>query len=401
MKGLDFAKKLFVCFTVIGLTLVFYSYSSADLSDGLVAYYPFNGNANDESGNGNDGTVNGATLTQDRFGNENSAYSFDGVDDYIDIGNNSTLKPQLPVTISLWVNLNENSTDDFLFSNNFTNDSYSGVFISVANDLGTVGIHFGDGGYPSPQNRRTKWGTSIIEVGEWYHIAGVLRSFSDMDIYINATNDGGNYEGYASSLEYDSNSGNIGRMDQSSFNPPVYSYSTIDDIRFYNRALSEDEIESLYTGELPCADNDGDGYYVEEGCGTEIDCNDDDYTINPGIDRDLYGDGVDDDCDGEIDEDAPFCNVVSVTPDDLFIGFGLLPRFRLVRIVGGGVDFDNEGDVLFSSDNVLVIGSRATSDSEISALIFITPRADTGRFDVSVGDCIGKRVIDLSKWWWN
>jgi len=51
----------------------------AGINDGLVAYYPFNGNANDESGNGNNGTVNGATLTSDRFGNANSAYSFDGV----------------------------------------------------------------------------------------------------------------------------------------------------------------------------------------------------------------------------------------------------------------------------------------------------------------------------------
>ena len=50
----------------------------ADLNNGLVAYYPFDGNANDESGNGNDGTVNGATLTEDRFGNAESAYNFDG-----------------------------------------------------------------------------------------------------------------------------------------------------------------------------------------------------------------------------------------------------------------------------------------------------------------------------------
>ena len=54
-------------------------------TDGLVGYYPFNGNANDESTNSNDGTVNGATLTTDRFGNVNSAYSFDGVDDNISI----------------------------------------------------------------------------------------------------------------------------------------------------------------------------------------------------------------------------------------------------------------------------------------------------------------------------
>jgi hypothetical protein len=47
-------------------------------SNGLVGYWGFNGNANDQSGNGNNGTVNGATLTSDRFGNNNSAYSFDG-----------------------------------------------------------------------------------------------------------------------------------------------------------------------------------------------------------------------------------------------------------------------------------------------------------------------------------
>jgi len=49
----------------------------------LVAYYPLNGNANDESGNGYDGIIFGATLTTDRAGNSNGAYSFDGVDDYI------------------------------------------------------------------------------------------------------------------------------------------------------------------------------------------------------------------------------------------------------------------------------------------------------------------------------
>ena len=56
-------------------------------TNGLVGWWPFNGNANDESGNGNNGTVNGATLTADRFGNANSAYSFDGVDDYINCVN--------------------------------------------------------------------------------------------------------------------------------------------------------------------------------------------------------------------------------------------------------------------------------------------------------------------------
>ena len=56
-------------------------------ANGLVGWWPFNGNANDESGNGNHGTVNGATLTADRFGNANMAYGFDGVDDFINLSN--------------------------------------------------------------------------------------------------------------------------------------------------------------------------------------------------------------------------------------------------------------------------------------------------------------------------
>ena len=52
-------------------------------TNGLVGWWPFNGNANDESGNGNHGTVNGATLAADRNGNAGKAYSFDGVNDGI------------------------------------------------------------------------------------------------------------------------------------------------------------------------------------------------------------------------------------------------------------------------------------------------------------------------------
>ncbi|MBL8027669.1 MAG: immunoglobulin domain-containing protein, partial [Fibrobacteres bacterium] len=67
---------------------------------GLVAYYPFTGNANDVSGNGYNGTVSGATLSSDRFGNSNSAYKFNG-SNYIDIGN-SVLATNSDFSISLW-----------------------------------------------------------------------------------------------------------------------------------------------------------------------------------------------------------------------------------------------------------------------------------------------------------
>ena len=72
-------------------------------TNGLVGWWGFNGNANDESGNGNNGTVNGATLTTDRFGNPNSAYDFDGVDDFINIGDVTTIENIGSMTWSAWV----------------------------------------------------------------------------------------------------------------------------------------------------------------------------------------------------------------------------------------------------------------------------------------------------------
>ena len=74
-------KLLFCC-----LVLVFISttHVSAGINDGLVAYYPFSGNADDASGYGNHATVYGATLIEDSSGNPNSAYSLDGIADYIE-----------------------------------------------------------------------------------------------------------------------------------------------------------------------------------------------------------------------------------------------------------------------------------------------------------------------------
>ena len=71
-------------------------------TEGLVAYYPFNGNANDQSGNGNNGTVTGATLTNDRFGNSNSAYQFDGVDDRVVITSNNLPSGNSARSVSAW-----------------------------------------------------------------------------------------------------------------------------------------------------------------------------------------------------------------------------------------------------------------------------------------------------------
>ena len=70
----------------------------------VVAWYPFNGNANDESGNVYHGSVNGATLTTDRFGNENSAYLFNGLNDNIIIDSSFFNIGWDEYSVSCWVN---------------------------------------------------------------------------------------------------------------------------------------------------------------------------------------------------------------------------------------------------------------------------------------------------------
>ena len=94
------------------------SYSSSsnngqlqELYNGLVGYWPFNGNANDESGNGNDGIINGAILTTARNGNPNEAFNFSGQSGVespsIKVLDNSSLNfpTQGQFSLSVWMNL--------------------------------------------------------------------------------------------------------------------------------------------------------------------------------------------------------------------------------------------------------------------------------------------------------
>ena len=75
----------FLLWSTLLATFVIFANGQSNLQSGLVAWYPFDGNASDMSGNGNHGTVNGATLGTDRHGQIGKAYHFDGVDDYIEV----------------------------------------------------------------------------------------------------------------------------------------------------------------------------------------------------------------------------------------------------------------------------------------------------------------------------
>ncbi len=107
----------------------------ADLSEGLVAYYPFNGNANDESGNGFDGIVRGATPVEDRFGNIDSAYYFNGNGndaDGIELPSTS-INGLTHITSSVWIQNHDTEEQAILNARNQASDNQ--YIIHIGNEL--------------------------------------------------------------------------------------------------------------------------------------------------------------------------------------------------------------------------------------------------------------------------
>jgi hypothetical protein len=72
-------------------------------TDGLIGYWPFNGNAQDQSPFANHGKVDGATLTTDRCEKRNSAYEFNGIDNLIEVANSQSLSNAESITMSAWI----------------------------------------------------------------------------------------------------------------------------------------------------------------------------------------------------------------------------------------------------------------------------------------------------------
>ena len=213
-------------------------------TNGLVAYYPFNGNANDESGNGNNGTVNGATLTTDRFGKANSAYSFNGTNNSITLplNLNGALLNATKFSFSAFINAKK---DGALFSNwkayPLTNPfgvliGISGKKLSSSNITGT-GIGSKD----------------TIPMNKWVHVATVfdgsqIGSLKRMKLFINGvqvSTDSAAYAAISDNLGNTATNTEIGRW-YSQFGFIGYFGGLIDDMRIYNRALSNSEITSLY-----------------------------------------------------------------------------------------------------------------------------------------------------------
>jgi hypothetical protein len=204
-------------------------------TNGLVGWWPFNGNANDVSGNGNNGTVNGATLTTDRFGNSNSAYSFDGNTNCI--ATSSQICSDLntnEVTVSMWSYSNVIQAQS-LFEEIPNNPNYR---INAHINYTQLGATFWDYGNLSSGGRITGIDNSS-QLNQWDHyIFTASMANNSMKVYKNGTIIlQGNYTSGYSSIGDISFGGN-----------PSYFAGKIDDIGIWNRALNQQEITALYNG---------------------------------------------------------------------------------------------------------------------------------------------------------
>jgi uncharacterized protein (TIGR02145 family) len=209
-------------------------------TNGLVGYWGFNGNANDQSGNGNNGTVNGATLTTDRNGNANSAYSFDGVGNYINIANNVLPTTSTSLTISLWFLSSDN--DGHLISDRSGAGNTSKYSISTGGTVIGSGCENGNCAGSCGQ-----YLTTIAPSGTTWNNAVLVKDLSSnvCKIYLNGvlagTRNNFCYTNFSSPTA-------IGRGN--SYYAPFadgYVNGKIDDVGIWNRALTEAEITQLYT----------------------------------------------------------------------------------------------------------------------------------------------------------
>ena len=209
------------------------------LTNGLVAFYPFNGNFNDESGNGNHGTPNNVGFAVDRFGRTNRAVSFAGnSSSFVKVtSTNLDLPPDF--TVSVWINYTagagtegpriistsgyEITTDSVFVTNrhiNFDNTLASGSgFTSVSSSNGIV-------------------------AGVWSHVVAV-RVGNELRLYIN-----GNLAGSVSTSQPpDYSRGFVPEIGGNSGNDSDNYAGLIDDLRIYNRALPANEVAQLYVVE--------------------------------------------------------------------------------------------------------------------------------------------------------
>jgi hypothetical protein len=208
---------------------------SSFLTNGLVAYYPFAGNADDVSGR-NDGTVHGAVLTTDRLGDTNAAYAFTATaSPYIEM--QGPLPEANSATFSVWVTPPGPGSQRYVFFENDGGPGSQGFYLAFnTSNLLLWGTK--DGSFVGTPDQPS-------DTSQWYQIVGVANATNrQMSLWVNAklmasgAFNGGATAGHTYHFE-------IGRR-ADPFVSDTFYQGKIDDFRFYNRALTDGEVAALY-----------------------------------------------------------------------------------------------------------------------------------------------------------
>ena len=222
-------KKLTILIAILITTISFAQVPNYVPANGLVGWWPFNGNANDESGNGNNGTVNGATLTADRNGVATQAYSFDGIDDFISILRNY----QGSFTTSIWFNSNGNSQYKPLI------DAFD-----VNWEIQIINSFLAYVSFDNSSNYQVFNSSVLITNNNWNNLICTFNS-NTLIFYLNGTQID---QFTVNSLPI--NSGNY-FLGASLTGSDQYFEGQLDDIGIWDRALTDCEIQNLYTSTNP------------------------------------------------------------------------------------------------------------------------------------------------------
>ncbi|WP_264552715.1 LamG-like jellyroll fold domain-containing protein [Flavobacterium sp. N2038] len=236
--------KLLLLFSLISLSGFAQTIPSYVPTNGLIAYYPFDNNANDVSGNQNNGTVNGAILTEDRNAKPNSAYSFNGINNYIDAIVTNIPKNNAPRTISGWFKTNTPNTgenQDVCIFNYGTLSKLQRVSLTIYSKAylqSVTGPDFtSDDFYVNNYNYLSN---------DWYFFT-LTYNGTKVSLYVN----GEFVSEKNAALNTTNNLFRIGKR-ISGDTTNEYFKGIIDDLGIWNRVLTPEEISAMYTpGEQP------------------------------------------------------------------------------------------------------------------------------------------------------
>lgn len=219
---------------------------------GLIAYWPFSGTTADMSGYNYHGSLVGnPTLTMDRFGNPNSAYHFDGVDDYIIVNNDNPVITTTEFTISGWAKLHGESggynKQATIFEQRDDNANASTAKSTIMFIIDYYGNNPGFFIRSSISNGSSCVASCPIpDYMEWKHYVALIGTDDTMRVYINANQISKTYFSQAGNFNTSIDHVDIGSHRHTGNSLRGALYGDIDDVRIYNRALSEREILDLF-----------------------------------------------------------------------------------------------------------------------------------------------------------